>query len=257
MANLILSSLDELNITVKLTSPEDFFLSAPNPPLTLDSAILTARVGPFEKFSQYSDSTASFLGSLDIVTRPSLDSVQPNLIIDFTRETLRLLGFSQRGVHLSTRYPPMPLIIRGDASKTALPALSLLHRTRIPLVLLLVVEENTIEYVLCDAIAAFQFNNPTRIERGLPPLECMTIPCIGMDGTRPTFYLVPVTRELSNAVIGGGRPEAETVVEVCSTPVDHGEGMEDTRYRELALQCMLAFKELAKTHWDTILDGLE
>jgi hypothetical protein len=40
----------------------------------------------------------------------------------------------------------------------------------------------------------------------------MTIPCITMSGTRPTFYLVPVTQELSTAVIGGVYPATETTV---------------------------------------------
>lgn len=38
---------------------------------------------------------------------------------------------------------------------------------------------------------------------GLVLLDEMTLPCITMVGTRLTFYLVPVTKELSNAVVNG------------------------------------------------------
>lgn len=253
MNNLISSRLDELHITVKLTSPEEFFLSTPNLSLDhLDPAILTSPVGPSETFVQFSDSTACYLSSLDIATRPNLDNLIPSRVINLMRETLNLLDFSTRGRHLCTGSP-----IPGEASdsNTALPTLNLIHGTQRPLVLLLVVGENTIDRVLSEAIEAFQFNNRMRIERGLLSLEEMTIPCIGMDGTQPTFYLVPVSLVLSECAITGRRPETETVMEVCRTPADLGEGMEDMRYRKLALQCLLAFKELAKSHWDHILLG--
>ena len=57
--------------------------------------------------------------------------------------------------------------------------------------------------VIAEAIAAFQFNNRKREEIGLVGLATMTVPCITLSGTRQTFYLVPVTKELSNAIICG------------------------------------------------------
>jgi hypothetical protein len=86
----------------------------------------------------------------------------------------------------------------------------------------------------------------------------MTIPCITMSGTRPTFYLVPVTLELSNAVAMAQYPSSETVVSKCVTVVTRraSEGMKDTQYRQLALQRLLAFKTLAKSHWEAILKDL-
>ncbi len=57
--------------------------------------------------------------------------------------------------------------------------------------------------VIAEAIAAYQHNNQRRKHMGLPTLNTMVIPCITMVGTRPTFYLVPVTQELSDAVITG------------------------------------------------------
>jgi len=134
-------------------------------------------------------------------------------------------------------------------------------------VLLVLIEDKTISktdaesQVIAEAIAAFQFNNQKREERGLVGLAASTI-CITMSGTRPTFYLVPVTQEpeLSTAVIGGVYPATETRVLKCVTVAAHtrrvSEGMEDTEYRKLALKRLLAFGTLAKSHWNPFLKGL-
>jgi hypothetical protein len=88
----------------------------------------------------------------------------------------------------------------------------------------------------------------------------MTIPCITMSGAQPTFYLAPVTLELSNAVATAQYPSSETVVSKCVTVMTRtrraNDGMEDTQYRQLALQRFLAFKTLAKSHWEVILEDL-
>jgi hypothetical protein len=47
--------------------------------------------------------------------------------------------------------------------------------------------------IIAGAISAFQFNNRKRESLGCKALPSMTIPCVTMSGTRPTFYLVPVT----------------------------------------------------------------
>ena len=87
---------------------------------------------------------------------------------------------------------------------------------------------------------------------GLPPLKTMTIPCITMTGTRLTFYLVPVTRELGEAVITGQWPEVETNVLRCITVAGCNrwatEGMEALEYRRVALQRVIAFRAIAKSH---------
>ncbi|KAG2351727.1 hypothetical protein BDR07DRAFT_1580454, partial [Suillus spraguei] len=46
----------------------------------------------------------------------------------------------------------------------------------------------------------YQDNNEKTDPQITPPLDAMTIPCITMVGTRPIFYLVPVTEALRNAV---------------------------------------------------------
>jgi hypothetical protein len=159
----------------------------------------------------------------------------------------------------------VPFIICGDNDTVAQIDVCLLHRTN--LVLLVLVKDTTVfnepdpeGQVVAQAIAVFQFNNRKRGEYGLPLLETMTIPCITMAGTRPTFYLVPVTRELSNAVLLGEYPLTQTRVLKCVTvgvSARHTvEGMENIHYRELVFRRVLAFKTLAKTYWEEILNGL-
>ncbi|KAH9969339.1 hypothetical protein BJV74DRAFT_784753, partial [Russula compacta] len=111
--------------------------------------------------------------------------------------------------------------------------------------------------VIAEAIAVHQHNNQRRKCMGLPTLNAMTISCIAMVGTRPTFYFVPVTRELSDAVITGQWPDVETKVLMCVTVAGPhrrlSEGMEVLEYRRLAFQRMIAFKAIAKSHWEKFL----
>jgi len=84
----------------------------------------------------------------------------------------------------------------------------------------------------------------------------MTIPCIVMIGTRPIFYLVPVTRELSDAVARGQYPSSCTAVKKCvviSRSRRISEGMETPDFRQVALQHYAAFRPLAKAHWSAFI----
>jgi hypothetical protein len=134
--------------------------------------------------------------------------------------------------------------------------------------ILLVAQENKANYsmyksdsqVIAGAIAAFQHNNNQRSGRfRLPRLASMTIPCIAMIGTRPFFYKVPVTTQLSSAVADGKYPEQPTIVTCCAPPARHQafEGMEVPDYRRTALQYYDAFRGLAKSCWTASLEGLK
>ncbi|KAG2130543.1 hypothetical protein BD769DRAFT_1604559 [Suillus cothurnatus] len=102
------------------------------------------------------------------------------------------------------------------------------------------------QQLIAEAIAIFQNNNNIRQEKGLDPLDKMTLPMVG---TRVTFYLVPVTDELNNAVVYGTYPESETKVRKCQCKVDGVDGcMEDPVYRTRALQQYIAFKDLVKSY---------
>jgi len=88
----------------------------------------------------------------------------------------------------------------------------------------------------------------------------MTIPCIVMIGTRPIFYLVPVTQELSEGVVTGQYPPSSTVVNKCvaaSNSCRLSKGMETPDFRQVALQHYTAFRTLAMAHWSTFMIPVE
>ena len=247
------------NISVSSVPAGEFFSSVAEPSLDhLDPNILTAPAGA--EGPNLSDAVISYLGYLDV----AVNATQESSIDDFALRTLDLLGFNERGTIVASRYV-IPLTICADSNRIAQTDVCLLYRPT--MVLLVLVEDKTLfnrtdaePQVIAEAIAAFQFNNQKREEKGLASLAAMTIPCITMSGTRPTFYLVPVTQELSNAVIGGIYPATKTRVLKCVTVAGHtrraSEGMEDTEYRKLALKRLLAFKTLAKSYWNLFLEGL-
>ena len=247
------------NISVSPVPAEKFFSAVAEPSLDhLDPNILTAPAGT--EGANLSDAVIAYLGYLDVAVK----ATQQSSIHDFAARTLDLLGFNERSTLVATRYA-IPLTICADSNQIAQTDVCLLHRPI--MVLLVLIEDKTLSnrtdtesQVVAEAIAAFQYNNQKRGERGLVSLAAMTIPCIIMSGTRPTFYLVPVTQELSTAVIGGVYPATETQVLKCVTVAAHirraSEGMEHTEYRKLALKRLLAFRTLAKSHWSLFLDGL-
>ena len=264
MANLIRSAksgsdwgrneLLSYHITVTPISPQEFFRQGADPSLTgLDPALINS---PLDD-TNVSDDTYRFLTYLDLTTNAG----QETAIDDFARKLLRIVGFEERGCVLRTRHI-IPLSICGDINKVAQTDVCLLDRRST--ILLVLQEDKTIfnpsdpePQVIAEAIAAYQHNNQKRERMGLPALNTMTVPCITMTGTRPTFYLVPVTQELSDAVITGQWPKVETRVRKCITVAGHNrglsEGMETPEYRRVAFQRMIAFKALAKSQWEKFL----
>lgn len=277
MANLIRSAksgsdwsnndLKSYNITISSLTPNEFFPTSDLSLNHIDPAILNSR--PDDASPALSDSAAQYLGYLDFACRATQqcfidDFAQQCFIDDFVAETLKLLGFDERHTTVSTHHT-IPLNVFGGSDHVVQVDVCLIHRpTLIPLVLIgnnsFTNRTDTEAQVVAEAVAAFQFNNEMRGKHGLLPLDIMTIPCITMTGTRPTFYLIPVTTELSDAVITGRYPATRTQVLWCVTMaslVHHANvGMEDEEYRKLALKHFLAFKELAKNHWVHVLEGV-
>jgi len=162
--------------------------------------------------------TRRFLAFLDLATR----TAKEHFVVDFVIETLRLLGFEEGSTHVAT-HPALPLTI-SDKSGTVVRTDACLLDRYLTIVLLVVINDDILTgkadaepRVIAAAIAAFQCNNRKRIDLGLDPLDTMTIPCIKMTGTRPTFYLVPVTEALSDAAISGQHPTTRTRVLCCPT----------------------------------------
>ncbi|KAF8491859.1 hypothetical protein F5888DRAFT_1860626 [Russula emetica] len=199
------------------------------------------------------------LGSIDHLDSNLFSSTDPTIAVDFSKETYRFLayldlasrsnaghdlaksvlevtGFDQIGTILRTRYE-IPFTICGDSHRAA----------------------RSDPQIIAEAIATFQHNNRKRADLDLPQLDTMTIPCITMVGTRPFFYQIPVTQQLSDCVATGRFPRQPTVVRRCAPPARRraSEGMEVPDYRRIALQYYDAFRGVAKDSWTTYLDGYD
>ena len=175
-----------------------------------------------------SDSTYQYLTHLDLAT-------QENMPDNFSRETLRI---AERGLVLISRFI-IPLMICGDYLCSVETSLCLLNREAMILLILRqgkpVFNFTDEPQVIAEAIAAYQHNNENRQTRGLLILDAMSIPCITVSRLRPTFYLVPVTKALSDAVATGRYPKAKTKVACCFTIHSRRvrEGMETPAYRRV------------------------
>jgi len=267
MANLIRSaksgsawSPNELlayNISVRVENVVGFFGRELGPIDHLDANLLSTADPTIA--TNFSKETYRFLSYLDLASRANAG--QESAIDDFGKSVLEVTGFDEFGTIIRTRYN-IPFTICGDTEKAAKTDVCLVHQNS--MILLVVQEDKTIQstrvpeaQVIAEAIAAFQYNNVKRLDLGLQGLDSMTIPCITMVGTRPFFYKVPVTAQLSDAVITGQYPQQPTIVTRCAPPARRraSEGMEVPDYRKVALQYYDAFRGLAKDCWSAFLPG--
>ena len=241
------------NIKIVLQTPEQFFGAVLGVSLTdLDPLVISGSTDT----ENLSDTTLQYLIYLEFAAHATYES----LIDEFSRQTLDLLGYSERGLTLYTRYN-IPLTICGKYENAQTDVCLMDGQT---MILLILQKDKTMfnssdpePEVIAEAIAAFQYNNNKRESGGLAALDEMIFPCITMVGTRPTFYLVPVNRALSDAVTTGQYPPAPTEVKKCVTVAGHNrslnEGMDRPDYRRIALERFMAFKTLAKSHWEKFL----
>ena len=160
-----------------------------------------------------------------------------------------MLGFEQRGCILRSRYT-IPLKICGKPSQTVQTDICLLHHAS---TIFLLVQEDKSELsaeskVISEAIASFQENNRNRIRLGKRRKNSMSIPCITMVGTRPIFYVVPVTQQLCTAVEQGQHPEEVTEVRKCvvGAETQSFDGMERLDFRLEALKHYVLFRSLTE-----------
>jgi hypothetical protein len=161
-----------------------------------------------------------------------------------------MLGFEQRGCILRSRYS-IPLKICGvEPSQTVQADICLLHNAS---TIFLLVQEDKSELsaeskVISQAIASFQENNRNRIRLGKRRKNSMSIPCITMVGTRPIFYVVPVTQQLCTSVEQGQHPEEATEVRKCvvGAETQWSDGMERLDFRLEALKHYVLFRSLTE-----------
>lgn len=255
MANIIRSAksgsdwtqneLFAYNIRVEFQDSATFFGVDPLPaPTVTPEEILSAT----DANDAVSDEGYAVLRTLDLVM--ALSPNEESAVDDFAVALLRSCGYVRRGRVARTR-KDLPFIICGE-NRHAKTDVCILDDNDI---LLLIQEDkrhldnsDPEAQLIAEAIAAFYANNQTRMRTlGLPILPSKLIPGITMKGTAPTFYKVPVTTTLVNAVATGMYPTQETVVYAHIPDIPRparrwSEGMRPLDNRRIILSCYEAFK---------------
>jgi len=177
---------------------------------------------------------------------------EESAVDDFAMQLLRMMGYASRtlGRDLRSR-KDIPLFICGEwwHAKTDVCVMD-----RSSYLLLVQEDKRHLETVdpepqlIAKAIAAVQSNNRTRNLSGLEPLNIKVMAGITMTGTSPTFFKIPVTLELIEAVQRGEYPATPTVVAMhrpnVSRPVRRlSEGMRPLDNRRCILSCFEAFRQ--------------
>jgi len=181
----------------------------------------------------------------------SLAPAEESAVDDFAVLLLRALRYTTRGRVFRTR-KDIPFIICGEKRHTKTDVCIIDHSD----ILLLVQEDKRHmeasipeAQLIAEAIAAFAANNRTRQQTlGEPPLASKVMPGITMMGTAPTFYKIPVTTELVDAIAGGVYPTTPTIVYAHLPAIPRpnrrwSEGMKPLDNRRIILSCFEAFKQ--------------
>ncbi|KZP02904.1 hypothetical protein FIBSPDRAFT_808267 [Athelia psychrophila] len=255
MANLLRSAksgndwtLKELvayNITVQLQDATTFFGVNPLPQPTVAQEVLTTR----DADDMAHGDNYRLLRYMDLAMNPIPD--EESAVVDFAVRLLEVLGYASR-TRLTRTRADILLTICGPQCHT---------KTDVCIVdeddFLLVVQEDKRHMELKDpepqliaeAIAAFQTNNTGRTwVLGQDPMMTKVIPGITLVGSSPTFYKIPVTTELAQAVALGEYPATPTIVYAHLPDVPRparrlSEGMKPLDSRRQIIACYEAFKQ--------------
>ncbi|KAK6967040.1 hypothetical protein R3P38DRAFT_2753981 [Favolaschia claudopus] len=240
------NDLDSYRIRVEYLDVATFFQIPDLPqPTVRHPAILTLS----DPANTTDEDVYQFLRGMEQAMLP-LDA-EESAVDDFAVLLLREVGYAPLGRIIRTR-KDIPLVICGE-NRHAKTDVCIIDDSGI---LLLVQEDkrhleggNPIPQLIAEAIAAFQSNNVTREQvLGLPPLHSKVVAGITMKGTAPIFFKIPMTQELSAAVMGGRYPIVETVVQALLPPIERPssrlvEGMLPLDNRLRLLSCYEAFKQ--------------
>lgn len=193
---------------------------------------------------------------MDMVMSPISAGEDSSVVVDFTKELLRMLGYHNRRMVLRSR-KDLPLYVCGqwmhgtadvcvvDTEEGGGNDILLLvqqHRHSNPDV------SDPRAQLIANAIAAFHSLNITRASvLGTPALEFKVMAGIVMTGTSPTFFKIPITASLVRAVRIGHQPNTPTIVAMHVPDVPrparrHVEGMKPLDNRHNITACFEAFK---------------
>ena len=241
-----INDLTAYNITVVRQNATTFFGQAALPPPPRHPDLLN-RLTADEMEDEESYQVVRYM---DLAMDPVPG--EESAVDDFAMQLLRMMGYAggALGRDLRSR-KDIPLFICGEW-RYAKADVCVMGRNGY----LLLVQEDKRHLEIMDpepqlvagAIAAVQSNNRTRDLLGLDPLDVKVMAGITMTGTSPTFFKIPVTFELIEAVQRGEYPASPTVVAMHRPDVPRSacrlnEGMRPLDNRRCILACFEAFKQ--------------
>jgi len=240
------NELDAYNITIVSQDSATFFGSDVLPlPTHHPDLIDKATADEMEDEDSY-----QVLRYMDLAMDPIPG--EESAVDDFAMQLLRTMGYAGRAVGRDLRSrKDIPFLICGEW-RHAKTDVCIMDRNEI---LLLVQEDkrhmepgDPYPQLIAEAIAAFQSNNRVRNLLGLDLLDFKEMAGIVMIGTSPTFFKIPVTRDLMQAVQRGQYPSSPTVVfmhrPVLPRPLRRlSEGMRPLDNRRAIIACFEAFKQ--------------
>ena len=239
------SDLSAYNIHIEFQDAATFFGVNPLPQPAVANEVLTR----LDADDMTNDSHYKFVRYMNLAMDPVPG--EESAVDDFAVCLLTLLGFVPRPRMTRTR-ADIPLIICGEQ-----------HHAKTDVcvvdeddILLLVQEDKRHKerkdpepQLIVEAIAAFQANNTRRTRvLGQETIDTKVMPGITLVGSSPTFYKIPVTKELANSVALGRFPLTETVVYAHLPTVPRparrlSEDMKPLDNRRHILACYEAFKQ--------------
>ncbi|KAJ7067817.1 hypothetical protein C8F01DRAFT_1115826 [Mycena amicta] len=243
--------LAALNISIETVDAPSFFGNPlPDPssdPTLLAHPVLIQNLTHPSSSEAISKDHSLFFRYLQHATgRFPLGTARDHAIDDFTASLLRLLDYDEpkRFVH---QHLELDLLMCRESVTAKSDVVIMDHQDH-----LLIVQHSTPDAqneprLIAAAIAAHYENNRRRWGVGLPTVPARVFPGILMIGTTPTFYQIPVSEALVEAVGIGQYPPAATVVKKLFPPTDSmrnhlADGMVPLANRQLILQCFGAFR---------------
>lgn len=240
------NDLDSYNISLVHQEAHDFFGVQVLPDPTVDAELLHN----LEANTMQSDRNAELINLLDLAM---IRSSGESAVDDFAVELFKMTGYVRRNRVARTR-KDLSLLVCGEYRHVKTDV-CIVNREQND-ILLLVQEDKRLEdsepfdaraQLVAEALAAFTENNAHRESMGLTPLHSKVMPGIVMVGTSPTFFKIPITKELVSHVSHGTYPPTPTIVTFCFPPVPRparrrSDGMKPLDNRREILKCYEAFK---------------
>ncbi|KAJ6465570.1 hypothetical protein DFH09DRAFT_957204, partial [Mycena vulgaris] len=241
-----------LNISIEAVDASAFFGSA-LPDLEADPTLLAHPrylAHPSEPISK--DDSLFFRYMQHVTRRFPLGPATDRAIDDFAAFLLRMLDYDEPKGLVHQRME-LDLLMCGQQVTVKPDVVVMDERDYILLVQLqrFMPQAEAEPQLIAAAIAAHYVNNRRRRTIGLPTVAAKAFAGIVMIGTAPTFYQIPVSEALVDAVARGHYPAAATVVKKLKPPVDNlrhyfSDGMENLDNRKIILQCLGAFRQVSE-----------